>query len=122
MANYFDNQSKWSWQVSDNRVLVTTDHGSHTHTMDVTNVPIGEMADHTGQVMGDAHRAASHDFKESAELTENMGAIDAGDSSASGSAVDNTGQASTSEAFSDSLSADDESIDGGENCEDGLDI
>lgn len=122
MANYFDNQSKWSWQVSDNRVLVTTDHGSHTHTMDVTNVPIGEMADHTGQVMGDAHRAASHDFKESAELTENMEAIDAGDSSASGSTVGNAGQVSTCEAFSDSLSADDELIDGGENCEDGLDI
>lgn len=122
MANYFDNQSKWSWQVSDNKVLVTTDHGSHTHTMDVTNVPIGEMADHTGQVMGDAHRAATHDFKECTELAENAEAIASGDSPTSGSAVDNTGQVSTSEEFSDSLSADDESIDGGENCEDGLDI
>ena len=62
MSNYFDNQDKWSWQISDKEVLVTTDHGDHTHTMDVTNVPIGEMVDHMGQVMGDAHRAASHDF------------------------------------------------------------
>lgn len=121
MANYFDNQSKWSWQVSDNAVLVTTDHGSHTHTMDVTNVPIGEMVDHTGQVMGDAHRAAAHDFKESTELAENTEAIVSDDNPASSSAVDNTGQASAAEESSESLSADNESIDGGENCEDGLD-
>lgn len=42
MSNYFDNQDKWSWQISDKEVLVTTDHGDHTHTMDITNVPIGK--------------------------------------------------------------------------------
>ena len=70
MSNYFDNQDKWSWHISDHEVLVTTDHGDHTHTLDVTDVPVGDMADHTGQVMGDAHRAASHDYKEEAELQE----------------------------------------------------
>ena len=70
MANYFDNQEKWSWKISENEVLVTTDHGNHTHTLEVTNVPIGEMADNTGQVMGDAHRAASHDYKEDIELED----------------------------------------------------
>ena len=64
MSNYFDNQDKWSWQISDKEVLVTTDHGDHTHTMDITNVPIGKMVDYTGQVMGDAHRSVPHDFKE----------------------------------------------------------
>lgn len=52
MSNYFDNQDKWSWQVDDDGVHVTTDHGDHTHTLDVTNVPIGEMTDNTGQVNG----------------------------------------------------------------------
>lgn len=63
MSNYFDNQDKWSWQVNDDGVKVFTDHGDHTHTVDVSNVPIGEMVDNTGKTMGDAHRAASHDFK-----------------------------------------------------------
>ena len=63
MSNYFDNQDKWSWQVNDDGVKVFTDHGDHTHTVDVSKVPIGEMADNTGKTMGDAHRAASHDFK-----------------------------------------------------------
>ena len=64
MSNYFDNQDKWSWQINNKTVEVTTDHGDHTHTLNLTNVPIGEMVDHTGQVMGDAHRSVSHDFKE----------------------------------------------------------
>lgn len=72
MSNYFDNQDKWSWQITDNEALVITDHGDHTHTIKVTNVPIGEMINHTGQVMGDAHRAASHDFKEDTEM-KNIG-------------------------------------------------
>ncbi len=101
MANYFDNQEKWSWQISDKTALVTTDHGTHTHTLDVTNVPIGEMVDHTGQVMGDAHRAASHDFKEEIDL----------------SGVENTEDATVSAS-----SAEDEALDAGEDCEDGLDI
>jgi hypothetical protein len=68
MSNYFDNQEKWSWQISEKGVYVTTDHGDHTHTLQVTDVPVCEMNDNTGQVMGDAHRFASHDFKESAEV------------------------------------------------------
>lgn len=63
MGSYFDNQSKWSWNVSDGKAQLTTDHGTHTHTLDVSNVSVGEMNDNTGKVMGDAHRAASHDYK-----------------------------------------------------------
>ena len=99
MANYFDNQDKWSWQVSDKEVLVTTDHGNHTHTLEVTNVPIGEMVENTGQVMGDAHRAASHDFKEEAEMETMESEIDVGEE------IDAS-----------------EGIDDGEGCDDGLDI
>lgn len=64
MSNYFDNQSNWHWTVSSNRVTVTTDHGDHTHTLDLTSTPIGELSTHIGKVMGEAHRAASHDFKD----------------------------------------------------------
>lgn len=70
MSNYFDNQSKWAWDISKDHVLVTTDHGDHTHTLEITNVPIGEMVDNTGKVMGEAHRAASHDFKEGSEYKD----------------------------------------------------
>lgn len=70
MSNYFDNQSSYSWKVSQDSVLVTTDHGDHTHTLDITNVPIGEIVDNTGKVMGEAHRAASHDYKASNISTE----------------------------------------------------
>ena len=62
MSNYFDNQKKWAWNVTNEKATITTDHGTHTHTLDLTNVPIGELADNTGQVMGDAHREAAHDF------------------------------------------------------------
>lgn len=70
MSNYFDNQSKWSWNISKENALITTDHGDHTHTLDVTNVPIGEMVNNTGKIMGDAHRAVSHDFKESKAVVD----------------------------------------------------
>lgn len=107
MANYFDNQDKWSWQISDKEVLVTTDHGDHTHTMEVTNVPIGEMVENTGQVMGDAHRAASHDFKEDIEM-DNI--------------EENTIENNITEEVEAETSVEEDGIDGGENCEDGLDI
>ncbi len=61
MSNYFDNQKNWSWINSDGKVTVVTNHGDHTHTLDVTSVPIGEMVENGGKVMGDAHRASSHD-------------------------------------------------------------
>lgn len=109
MANYFDNQDKWSWQISDKEVLVTTDHGDHTHTMEVTNVPIGEMVENTGQVMGDAHRAASHDFKEDIEM-DNI--------------EENTVENNITEdvEVETETSVEEDSIEGGEDCEDGLDI
>ena len=47
---------------------MTTEHSYpkvHTHTMDITNVPIGEMIDNSGKVMGEAHRAVPHEYKES---------------------------------------------------------
>ena len=43
MSNYFDNQDKWSWNISEKEVLVTTVHGNHAHTLDIMNVPIGEI-------------------------------------------------------------------------------
>ena len=43
MSNYFDNQDKWFWNISEKEVLVTTDHGDHAHTLDIMNVPIGEI-------------------------------------------------------------------------------
>lgn len=63
MSNYFDNQNVWAWAVEDGKVHVMTDHGDHTHTLDITDAPIGKMATDSGKVMGDAHRAAPHDFK-----------------------------------------------------------
>lgn len=107
MANYFDNQDKWSWQISDKEVLVTTDHGDHTHTMEVTNVPIGEMVENTGQVMGDAHRAASHDFKEDIEMNN---------------IEENTIENNITEEVEAETSVEEDGIEGGEDCEDGLDI
>ena len=68
MSNYFDNQTKWSWQNDGEKVIVTTEHSYpkvHTHTMDITNVPIGEMIDNSGKVMGEAHRAVPHEYKDS---------------------------------------------------------
>lgn len=67
MANYFDNQTNWSWNVSDGKATVTTHHSkpkAHSHTMDVTNVPIGEMNDNPGKVMGELHRSVSHDYED----------------------------------------------------------
>ena len=65
MSNYFDNQTKgWAWDVSSEGVYVTTDHGNHTHTLDVTNVTVGDMSEKTGEVMGKAHRQSSHDYKD----------------------------------------------------------
>lgn len=107
MANYFDNQDKWSWQISDKEVLVTTDHGDHTHTLEVTQVPIGEMVEETGKVMGDAHRAASHDFKEDIVM-DNI--------------EENTIENNSTEEVETETSVEEDSIEGGEDCEDGLDI
>ena len=63
MSNYFDNQSNWSWTVTNNSISVTTDHGDHTHTLDLNNATFGDMLDNGDKTMGDAHRAASHDKK-----------------------------------------------------------
>lgn len=63
MSNYFDNQKNWNWDIDKNHVVVTTDHGSHTHSLEVTRIPIGDMVANTGQVMGNIHRSVPHDFK-----------------------------------------------------------
>ena len=63
MSNYFDNQSRWSWTCDGKSVKIETDHGNHTHSVDITKATIGDMYDNTGKTMGDAHRAASHDKK-----------------------------------------------------------
>lgn len=116
MSNYFDNQSKWSWDISEKGVFVTTDHGNHTHTLEVTNVPVEEMVDNTGKVMGEAHRAASHDFKETNELTELETEV------AVGVGTENDANMDVSGEIIEDSTIDSESIDGGEDCEDGLDI
>jgi hypothetical protein len=118
MSNYFDNQNKWSWQISDKTVLVTTDHGNHTHTMEITNVPIGEMVDNTGKVMGDAHRSVSHDFKEDTELVENTETNTLVDNVDENNNVNDIIQTGTIEDASAVPSVDNN----GEDCEDGLDI
>lgn len=67
MSNYFDNQTKWSWQNDGEKVVVTTEHEHpkvHTHTMDITNVAIGDMIDNPGKVMGNAHRSVPHNYKD----------------------------------------------------------
>ena len=63
MSNYFDNQKRWSWTCDGKSVKVETDHGDHSHRVDVTNVPIGSLYDTPGRTMGDAHRATTHDKK-----------------------------------------------------------
>lgn len=63
MSNYFDNQTSWNWTVTNDSISVTTDHGNHTHTLDLNNATFGDMLDYGDQTMGDAHRAASHDYK-----------------------------------------------------------
>lgn len=63
MSNYFDNQDRWSWTVTDDSVTVETDHGTHTHSVDITQATINDMYENTGRTMGDAHRSASHDPK-----------------------------------------------------------
>lgn len=63
MSNYFDNQGRWSWTVTDDSISVITDHGNHTHTVDLNNVTLGDMIDNCNQTMGDAHRDANHDHK-----------------------------------------------------------
>jgi hypothetical protein len=47
--------------------------------------------------MGDAHRAASHDFKEDSEIAE-------------------------TEEITEDVEIEEDSLDGGEDCEDGLDL
>lgn len=63
MSNYFDNQTSWNWNITNDSITVTTDHGDHTHTLDLNNATFGDMLDHGDKTMGDAHRAASHDYK-----------------------------------------------------------
>lgn len=63
MSHYLDNQTSWEWHVDSKKAVVVTDHGTHTHTLDLTDVSVGELSDNPGKVLGDAHRAAPHDFK-----------------------------------------------------------
>ena len=63
MSNYFDNQDRWSWTVTDESVLVKTDHGTHTHTLNLTDSKFGDLVENGGKTLGDAHRSVSHDPK-----------------------------------------------------------
>lgn len=70
MSQYFDNQKNWEWHVTEEKAEVVTDHGTHTHTLDLSKVSVGEISENTGKVLGDAHRAAPHDFKQEEETTK----------------------------------------------------
>ena len=70
MSQYFDNQKSWEWHVTEEKAEVVTDHGTHTHTLDLSKVSVGEISENTGKVLGDAHRAAPHDFKQEEETTK----------------------------------------------------
>ena len=63
MSNYFDNQNRWSWTVTDKSAKVETDHGSHTHSVDVSKATLEAMYNNGGRTMGDAHRSTTHDKK-----------------------------------------------------------
>lgn len=67
MSNYFDNNAgniKWKVDTSSKgSVKILVDHGNHSHTLDLTKVKIGDLKDTPNKVLGDAHRAASHDKK-----------------------------------------------------------
>lgn len=66
MSDYLDNQEKWSWTVDPKigKVAITTDHGDHIHNLNLKDVTIGEISDNPGKVLGDAHRAAPHEYKD----------------------------------------------------------
>lgn len=69
MSNYFDNQKNgWEWHVTDNNAEVTTDHVTHTHTLDLSKVTIGDITDNPGKTIGDAHRNTTHDYKTAEEV------------------------------------------------------
>ncbi len=65
MSNYFDNKNnqKNEWKVTDTNAKIVVDHGSHTHSLDLTNATAGQMLNDSNRTLGDAHRAASHDKK-----------------------------------------------------------
>ena len=63
MSNYLDNQGSWSWNVTKDSATITTDHGSHTHTLNLSNISIGDIVSNPGKTLGDAHREATHDYK-----------------------------------------------------------
>lgn len=65
MSKYFDNKSneKNEWKVTDTEAVIVVDHGSHTHSLDLTNATAGQMLNDSNRVLGDAHRAASHEKK-----------------------------------------------------------
>lgn len=65
------------------------------------------MVENTGQVMGDAHRAASHDFKEDIEMNN---------------IEENIIENNITEEVEAETSVEEDGIEGGEDCEDGLDI
>lgn len=77
MSNYFDNQKAWSWSVDqkNGEVKVITEHSSpkpHTHTLDISKATVGEMQDFPDKIMGEAHRASEHEYKEEKEMSTFM--------------------------------------------------
>ena len=62
MSNYFDNQSRWSWTVTDDKIQVETDHGDHMHHVGLEKATLGDLMDKPGQTLGNAHRAVEHDY------------------------------------------------------------
>lgn len=115
MGNYFDNQSNWEWHNSNGSIQVYTDHGTHTHTLDLTNIPIGAMIDNPGQTIGDAHRAASHDFKDEADLENAVPTV-------TEDTMTNTDATNTVQTEVEADQGNTNDLDDGEDCDDGLDL
>ena len=64
MSDYFENNKKSEWIVTNDTAKIVVDHGDHQHTLDVSQVDIHELAANPGQVLGDAHRASDHEKKD----------------------------------------------------------
>ena len=67
MGDYLENNKKWEWKVSDDKAIIEVDHGDHYHNLDVSQIPASEFKDNANQYLGDAHRAAGHDWKDEDE-------------------------------------------------------
>ena len=67
MTDYFDNNKKWEWKVTDDEAIIEVDHGDHTHQLDLSQIPAEDLNNNPNQYLGDAHRASEHYYKDKEE-------------------------------------------------------